>query len=182
MSHRPRARHLLALLVVVLLAPGCASENKTGSDKVLDFKDNVQQRLGEATATPSARRTTAPPVVRKTAAPVVRATTAAPRRTVAAPQRTQAQAPAFVISINSDNSAAGSQFTPSVSRVYVGQVIHWTNKDTVARSVVADKGQFSSGPIAPGATFSYTANTPGQFSYHDGTRPYAVASLEVLRR
>jgi len=46
--------------------------------------------------------------------------------------------------------------------------------------VVSDTGAFDSGPIAPGATWNYTANTVGTYHYHDGTRPYAVAYFEVV--
>src|SRR3954454_16842143 len=145
-----RSRSTLAVLLLALSLSACASKNQTGNNKVLDFKDTVQHRLGEATATPSvnARVHTARPV----AAPTVKAV---PRQTQApTPQHTQA-APAFVISINSDTSSAGSQFTPSLARVFAGQVITWTNKDNVARSVVADKGAFNSGPIAPGKSYTF---------------------------
>lgn len=176
-----RRRTALGAVILVLALTGCASENKTGSGEVLDFKDTVQKGLGDA-ASPTAARTAAPAATKATAptAPVASKAAPAPART-AAPQRTQA-ARAFVITINSDSSAAGSQFTPSVARVYVGQVVTWKNGDNVARSVVEDNGAFTSPSIPPGGTYTYTADKPGTFNYKDGTRPYAVASLEVLER
>ena len=176
-----RRRTALGAVVLVLALAGCAAENKTGSGEVLDFKDTVQKGLGDA-ASPTAARTTAPTATKAAApaAPTATKAAPAPART-AAPQRTQA-APAFVITINSDSSAAGSQFTPSVARVYVGQVVTWKNGDSVPRSVVEDNGAFKSPSIPPGGTYTYTADKPGTFNYKDGTRPYAVASLEVLKR
>ena len=174
-------RSALGAIVLTLVLGACASENKTGSGELLDFKDTVQKGLGEA-GSPSAAASAAPaaPTAAAPAAPAATKAAPPPART-AAPQRTQA-APAFEITINSDSSAAGSQFTPSVARVYVGQVITWKNGDTVARSVVEDNGAFTSPSIPPGGTYTYTADKPGTFNYKDGTRPYAVASLEVLKR
>ena len=75
------------------------------------------------------------------------------------------------------------QFAPKDATVKVGQTVKWVNQDTQARSVVSDDGRsFSSPAIAPGASWTYQANTPGTFAYHDGTRPYAVATLEVVHR
>lgn len=183
MAGARRWRSVVGAGVLVLVLTSCASDNKTGSENVLDFKDTVQKGLGEAaspTAAPAAPQTQAP-------APQAPAAQAPPPP---APAKTQAPAAAppkqavreFVITINSDTSAAGSQFTPSVARVYAGQVVTWKNEDSVARSVVADDGAFTSPAIPPGGTFEYKATTAGTFSYHDGTRPYAVASLEVLAR
>ena len=176
-------RTALGAVVLVLVLGACASENKTGSGEVLDFKDSVQKGLGEAASPSPVQAPVAPKAT--AAAPVAPAATKAapaPARTAkAAPQRTQAVS-AFVITINSDTSAAGSQFTPSVARVFVGQVVTWKNGDTVPRSVVEDNGVFKSPAIPPGGTYTYTADKPGTFNYKDGTRPYAVASLEVLKR
>jgi hypothetical protein len=46
--------------------------------------------------------------------------------------------------------------------------------------VVSDSGTFNSGPIAPGGTWSYSVGPAGTYNYHDGTRPYAVASFQAV--
>jgi hypothetical protein len=47
------------------------------------------------------------------------------------------------------------------------------------RSVVADNGAFTSPLLPPRSKFDYLANTAGTINCHDGTRPYAVGTLEV---
>ena len=74
-------------------------------------------------------------------------------------------------------------FNPPASQVYVGTIITFTNNDSVARNVVSDASDpasFKSGPIAPGASWSYTASVVGTFNYSDGTRPYTPAYFKVL--
>lgn len=88
---------------------------------------------------------------------------------------------AIAVSINADTSGAGS-FDPSVARVFTGSTVRWVNKDTVARSVESDTGTFSSGSIKPGDSWSFQFKRAGKFNYHDGTRPYAVAAIEVRSR
>jgi hypothetical protein len=36
--------------------------------------------------------------------------------------------------------------------------------------------------LQPGGTFRYAASTAGNFPYTDGTRPYAVGTIEVIAR
>src|SRR5690242_3511036 len=98
MMGQVRGRAALGLLVVLLVVPGCASDNKTGDKNVLNFKDTVQGRLGESSTSPSATRTAAAGPVKTARAAVAASPT--PRRT-ASTVRTQSAAP-FVISINSD--------------------------------------------------------------------------------
>ena len=80
-------------------------------------------------------------------------------------------------------TAAG--FDPYYIQVFSGGIVKVTNRDTVARSVTAAPNQavqFDSGLIRPGASWTYTATTPGQFNFGDSTRPYVVGTLKVLPR
>ena len=163
---------VVAIIAVVLLATACGDDTKVGSDKLLNFNEKAQQRLGQATTTtrdPTATTTPAGGKAGLGAATTVPAVTTTVRR-----------AATFDIAINSDT--AGNQFEPSAARVFKGTEVRFTNKDTVSRSVESDTRAFASGPIDPGATWVYTANTVGNFNYHDGTRPYAVGRLEVAAR
>lgn len=87
----------------------------------------------------------------------------------------------FEITIHPDTSGQ-PQFEPSQARVFEGTLVRWTNVDSEPRSVVASDGAFDSGEIPPGETFEYHATALGRFDYSDGTRPYAVATLEVVAR
>ncbi|HVF75851.1 MAG TPA: hypothetical protein VM938_12445 [Acidimicrobiales bacterium] len=163
------------LAAAALLLSACGDKNKVGDESLLNFKDQTQQRLG-ATTTTAPTATTAPPTTVAGGKAGVGATTTAPARAT-----TTTAAVTFDIAINSDQGGS-SQFDPPSARVFVGTVVRWVNKDTVNRSVEADGGRFASPPIPPGGTYTYRVSTAGQINYHDGTRPYAVASLEVVNR
>lgn len=185
-------RLLAAPLLLVALA-GCGQDNKVGDKVDLGIKSQVEQeRLGARTTTTAAAATASTTA----SAPVGKAgvgeattppppTTAAPRPTTTAPPAATTAPPqeriALEIAISGDSSGT-SQFDPSAARVFAGSLVRWTNKDSQSRSVEADAGEFSSGLLQPGESFTFKAATPGKFNYHDGTRPYAVASLEVIAR
>ena len=69
-------------------------------------------------------------------------------------------------------------FKPDKLEIKAGQKVVWTNSTLKDHSVVAsmpaeggdpqdkDKPLFDSGPIKPGASYSYTFATPGTFDYH----------------
>ena len=170
----------IAIVLFVLLVSACGKDNKVGDDSLLNFKDQAQkERLGETTTTAPQASTTAPPTTAAAAGGkgALRNTTT----TAAAAATTTTAVVAFEIAINSDGG--GTQFAPPSAQVYVNTLVRWTNKDTVARSVESDDGSsFRSPSIPPGGTFTYRATKTGRFNYHDGTRPYAVASLEVTPR
>jgi plastocyanin len=56
---------------------------------------------------------------------------------------------------------------PASTTVKKGTIVKWYNEDGYAHTVTSDDGtSFDSGNLAAAATFSYTANTAGTFSYH----------------
>jgi plastocyanin len=77
-------------------------------------------------------------------------------------------------------SITRSGYDPYYIRVFQGGVISVTNRDAQNRTVTADRGEFDSGPIAPGETWTYDATRVGKFNFHDETRPFVVGTLEVL--
>jgi plastocyanin len=168
----------LAACAVLLSTTACSSDSKVGDESLKTFKEKKQGSLDEQSpsARPSAKASAVAAPTK--AAPVKH--TAAPAKTAAAKPSTGPQV-ALTVVVNSD-TAGKSQFDPSAARIYSGTCVAWRNADKVKRSVVADAGSFTSGDIAPGGSWTYCPKSTGKFNYHDGTRPYAVAYLEVLAR
>jgi plastocyanin len=166
MNPRRTTKLILALLALVLLAGACSSKKDVGDESLLKGTDDKQgdTRLGETTTTTAPKNETT-------------VTTGATATT--APPTTQKAAPSVEVAINSDTTAGG-QFQPRVVQVPSGAIVRFTNRDSVARSVVSDDGVFDSGPIAPGATWDWTAGGAGSYNYSDGTRPYAVGTIDVV--
>ena len=162
--------------VVALTLAGCGGKSKVGNKSLLNFKEQSQQQLGAATTTTAA----AAPNGGGAKAGVTPTTAAAHATTTAAKKTATTVAATVDIAINNDNAA--SAFDPSEVNAAVGTIITWINHDTVSRSVKSDDGSaFTSPSIPPGGSWSYTASTPGSFNYHDGTRPYAVARIEITK-
>ena len=162
-------RRCVALLLVVLAmagAAGCGDDNKVGDKRLLDFKEQAQNRLGETTTTAAAPTTTTAPVTATTRAgagsntPRATSPTTAPTRSPAAATPTTAttapkpQVATLEILINGDTSGQ-PPVEPQYARVYVGSIVRWVNRDTIARSVKADSGQFVSPAIPPGGSYDY---------------------------
>lgn len=184
-----RRATVLLLAAVALLGAACGSDNKVGDESLLNFKEQANNRLGETTTTTAAPTTTTAKAATATTKPgakaggVVTSTTAKPG--TAATATTAKPAPVNVQTIREifiQSDEAELALDPQIQTAYTGSVIRWTNKDKVARSVRADSGQFASPPIAPGASWDYTANTVGNFAYSDDTRPYVKGELRVAKK
>ena len=162
-----------AAAALALLLAGCGEGNQVGSDELRNFEEQEQGNLNTTTTPP-------PPAAEPGTPPSTepeRATTTKPPATTK-PTRPPAQA--YEIKIQPDS--AGSHFEPRVAQVFVGTPVKWVNTDSQARSVEFADQSFSSGPIAPGGSVSFTPNRAGQFNYSDGTRPYAQGTLRVAAR
>lgn len=181
------ATRLVAALAFVAVLAGCSDNAKVGTGVNTDIKSAIKdQRLGETT-TSVAAAASAPKQVgisapTTTAKPIATTTTTRPPQNVTT--TTAAKAQEFVVTINGDKSGK-TQFDPTQTSVYVGTAIRFVNNDSVPRSVKSGQGspvQFQSPDIAPGGSWTYVPNTPGNIPIVDGTRPYATASLYVSPR
>ncbi|HUR48044.1 MAG TPA: cupredoxin domain-containing protein [Acidimicrobiales bacterium] len=159
-----------AAALLALLAAACGSETRYGPGGGFDNANGSEGAIRSSSTVPP--ETTAPPA----AAPSNTPTTAKPATTTTAKPAAQG----YPIKIQADQ--AGTQFEPRVAQVFAGTPVTWTNTDSVARSVEFSDQSFVSGPIAPGASVTFTANRAGEFNYSDGTRPYAVGTLRVQGR
>ena len=164
-------KFMLATAMLTLLVAGCGEGNGYGDKGILEGTDGTESALRPTTTL--APEPTVPPV---TAAPDEPTATTRPARTTTAKPAAQA----YPVKIQSDQST--TQFEPRVAQVFAGTPVTWTNTDSVPRSIEFSDGSYNSGPIAPGASVTFTANRAGEFNYSDGTRPYAVGTLRVQAR
>jgi plastocyanin len=74
---------------------------------------------------------------------------------------------------------AGFAFGPASVTVAAGQTVTWTNADRVPHTVTADGGAWNSGPLAPGASFSFTPTRPGTYAYHCSIHPFMRGTVVV---
>jgi len=70
-------------------------------------------------------------------------------------------------------------FDPSSVTIKVGGTVTWTNEDGVTHTVTADNGEFDSGELAQGDTFSFTFEQAGTYPYHCTIHPNMTATVIV---
>jgi hypothetical protein len=61
----------------------------------------------------------------------------------------------------------------------VGKTITWQNNSNVVQSVVFDHESVRSGPIAPGASYTYHPRSALSITYHSGRNPHVQGSVQV---
>jgi hypothetical protein len=167
-------KKILMLVLAAALALGavaCSDEKKVGSGIDVEKLSEKSKALGEIDEKKSGGG-----FVDETPAPQATVDASA-QNDAAAAEAAKAKAEAAV-----KFNITSSGYDPYYIRVFTGGVMTVTNKDTKPRSVVGDKNEFDSGPIAPGKTWTYEPTKPGKFNFHDGTRPFVVGTLEVLAR
>ena len=169
-----RFAFLLVMLALAAGLAGCGKDNKVGDDRLLNFEDQANARLGSTTTTAAPEETTTSTTTGGDKAGVGQTTTTVKQTT------TTTEAAAFEVVIKGDDSP--TQFNPAEASVYQNTLVRWINQDTVARSVKAADRTFVSPPIPPGGKFEWRATKTGRINYSDGTRPYAVGALEVVPR
>ncbi len=70
-----------------------------------------------------------------------------------------------VASQTRDVMIRGFAYQPAVMTAHVGDTVQWKNADIVPHTVTATDKSFSSGVIAPGATWKFLAHKAGVFPY-----------------
>ena len=70
-------------------------------------------------------------------------------------------------------------FAPEWLLAAPGQPITFRNESEATWSVVFDHQNVRSGPIAPGATFTWTSETPISITYHAGNAPKVRGKIQV---
>jgi plastocyanin len=81
--------------------------------------------------------------------------------------------------VSGSSTLTTTAYSPNPVSISVGGTVTWTNNDATAHTATGDDGSFSSGSIAPGATFSRTFPTSGTFTYHCTIHPGMVGTVTV---
>ena len=63
-------------------------------------------------------------------------------------------------------SIGDDKFDPGTVTVAPGTTVKWVNNGQHKHTVTADKGEWDSGDMTAGATYTATFNTPGTFTYN----------------
>jgi plastocyanin len=70
-------------------------------------------------------------------------------------------------------------FDPGTVTITAGETVTWTNEDSTNHTVTADEGQFESGDLGSGETFSLTFNEAGSYAYHCSIHPSMKGTVVV---
>jgi len=74
------------------------------------------------------------------------------------------------------------QFSPENISVVIGvnSTVTWVSNSLSYDTITSRDGAFSSPPVAPGQTYSYTFTQPGTYDYYCVYHPWMVGSVKVL--
>ncbi len=70
-------------------------------------------------------------------------------------------------------------FDPPSIDIPAGTTVTWTNQDSTAHTVDGDQGEFESGNLDPGQSYSETFDTPGTYIYHCDIHPSMKGTVVV---
>lgn len=168
---------VISVLLVVLFA-SCASGEKVGSAIDVEKLNEKAGRLGEFEETKKKEDAGGFVGQQEDQAAKQRQQQQQAQQQQAAQQAELEKRSREESAVSFDITSSG--YDPYYIRVFQGGVIQVTNKDAKARTVTADRGEFDSGSLAPGAKWSYEATEVGKFNFHDETRPFVVGTIEVL--
>lgn len=167
-------RPLTTLFAFLLILAACGEDNSVGGGEVFEFDQQQAEALGGSTTTTSEVAGTVPDQTSTTLAASQSTTTVQQTTTTLPPEEQEVSVEVLI-----QEDATGQAFSPRIVAIPVGGKVRFVNHTSMARSVVADNGAFHSGDIPPGGVWIFEATSPGQFNYTDGTRPYAVGTVDV---
>lgn len=70
-------------------------------------------------------------------------------------------------------------YTPPTLTVAAGTTVVWGNNDITEHTSVSDSGQWNSGNIESGKTFSQKFETPGTYTYHCSIHSFMHGTIVV---
>jgi len=81
-----------------------------------------------------------------------------------------------------DETPISWQYSPQAATVVLGvnNTVTWISHSIAYDTVTGRTGDFGSGPIAPGQTFTYTFTKPGVYSYYCIYHPWMAGTITVV--
>ena len=70
-------------------------------------------------------------------------------------------------------------FAPDHIEITAGTTLVWTNQDQLVHTVTADDSSWTSGDVAPGASWSRSFATPGTYAFHCTPHPFMKGVIIV---
>jgi plastocyanin len=70
-------------------------------------------------------------------------------------------------------------YNPNPIAIAVGGTVTWMNNDSIAHTSTGNNGEWDSGAVTPGASFSKTFASAGTFQYHCAIHPNMVGTVTV---
>jgi plastocyanin len=97
----------------------------------------------------------------------------------ASPVATRQATPASARPDNSAVTIVNLSFEPPQLEITVGTSVRWTNEDPLPHTATATGGEFDSGILDKGASFSHTFDAPGTYEYICAIHPNMKGSISV---
>jgi plastocyanin len=76
---------------------------------------------------------------------------------------------------------SGFAFDPPSLSVVVGTTVTWTNQDSAPHTVTSDAGDWDSGRLSQGQSFSRTFDQAGTFAYHCAVHSSMTGTIVVTQ-
>jgi len=133
-------------------------------------------------STTSGSTTTVKPTTTTTAKPTTTTTAKPTTTTTAKPTTTTTAEPTTTTAVQTSKTVAGSivsfAFNPNQIVINVGDTVTWTNNDPVDHTTTS-AGNWNSGSLTFGASFSEVFDSPGTFNYFCSIHPSMTATVVV---
>lgn len=114
-------------------------------------------------------------VVLVVAALLVAACGSAPAPAGTSVPQTQAAGASSEVLVSVSNFA----FEPQSVTVKVGTTVRWTNQDSARHTITSDAGDWGSGSLSQGETYSRTFTQAGTYTYHCAFHPSMTGTVIV---
>ncbi|GAC1474024.1 MAG: hypothetical protein PVSMB7_28640 [Chloroflexota bacterium] len=76
-------------------------------------------------------------------------------------------------------SIVNFHFQPAVLTIAAGTSVTWTNQDSAAHAIAGNAGDFSSGTLNTGASYTFAFTRAGTYAYHCSIHPSMTGSIVV---